>query len=106
MNDETTIQAEANIPLEETTLSGTGTGLEAERPSETMSAPFDPDKIDVVTVPRTIDLLLTRLHEGELDLSPEFQRRSNLWSEKTKSALIESMLLRIPIPSLYVSEDQ
>ena len=95
-----------NVSLEETTSEGTGSGLEAELLSQTISAPFDPDKIDVVTVARTIDLLLTRLHEGELDLSPDFQRRSNLWSEATKSALIESMLLRIPIPSLYVSEDQ
>lgn len=93
------------VPLEETTPSGQGTGLEAEPPPETISAPFDPENIDVVTVARTIDLLLTRLKEGELDLSPDFQRRSNLWNENTKSALIESILLRIPIPSLYVSED-
>jgi Protein of unknown function DUF262 len=106
MNNEPKIQPDTDVSLEETTSEGTGSGLEAERLSETISAPFDPDKIDVVTVPRTIDLLLTRLQEGELDLSPDFQRRSNLWSEATKSALIESMLLRIPIPSLYVSEDQ
>ena len=43
---------------------------------------------------------------GELDLSPDFQRRGNLWNEQQKSNLIESLLLRIPIPSLYVSEDK
>jgi hypothetical protein len=64
------------------------------------------DKIDVITQARTIDLLLTRLKEGELDLSPDFQRRSNLWNVNRKSSLIESILLRIPIPSLYVSEDK
>jgi hypothetical protein len=108
MNDEPKTPPDdiKDVSLEETTSEGTGSGLEAEPLSQTISAPFDPDKIDVVTVARTIDLLLTRLHEGELDLSPDFQRRSNLWSEATKSALIESMLLRIPIPSLYVSEDQ
>jgi hypothetical protein len=99
-------QSTEDLPLEETTLSGMGTGLEVERPAEAISVPFDPEKIDVVTVARTIDLLLIRLKEGELDLSPDFQRRSNLWNDKTKSALIESVLLRIPIPSLYVSEDQ
>ena len=106
MNDEPKKQPEMLAPLEETSLDGTGTGLEAEKPPETITAPFEPEKIDVITVPRTIALLLTRLEEGELDLSPDFQRRSNLWNEVTKSALIESMLLRIPIPSLYVSEDQ
>jgi hypothetical protein len=68
-------------------------------------APFDPAVIDVITQARTVDLLLTRLKEGELDLSPDFQRRSNLWNPARKSSLLESMLLRIPIPSLYVSED-
>ena len=69
-------------------------------------SPFDPSKIDVITQARTVDLLLTRLREGELDLSPDFQRRANIWDEARKSSLIESMLLRIPIPSLYVSEDK
>ncbi len=97
---------EENISAEELTSEGIGNGLEAERSELAISPPFDPAKIDVITVARTIDLLVTRLEEGELDLSPDFQRRSNLWSDATKSGLIESILLRIPIPSLYVSEDE
>lgn len=98
---------DAEMPLEETDSSGGGTGLEVEQrgPGDFISAPFDPAKIDVFTQSRTIDLLLTRLREGEMDLSPDFQRRANLWNEGRKSGLIESLLLRIPIPSLYVSED-
>jgi hypothetical protein len=92
--------------LEEVTLDGVGSGLEAEQPDVTISVPFDPEKIDVITQAKTIDLLLTRLREGELNLSPEFQRRANLWTATNKSSLIESLLLRIPIPSLYVSEDK
>ncbi len=92
--------------LEELTSLGERSGLEAEKLDlDGSKKPFDPEKIDVVTQARTIDLLLTRLREGELDLSPDFQRRSNLWDKSRKSSLIESMLLRIPIPSLYVSED-
>lgn len=93
---------------EEITSEGLGSGLEAERPeldSEDLGAPFDPAKIDVITQTRTVALLLTRLKEGELDLAPDFQRRANLWTLSRKSSLIESMLLRIPIPSLYVAED-
>jgi hypothetical protein len=95
--------------LEELTSDGEGSGLEAEKAEKeegVIRAPFDPEKIDVITQSRTVDLLLTRLREGELDLSPEFQRRANVWDEERKSSLIESMLLRIPIPSLYVSEDK
>lgn len=99
---------DGEFPLEEVGSDGAGTGLEVERlelGDGVIEAPFDPAKIDVITQARTVDLLLTRLKEGEMDLSPEFQRRGNLWTDQRKSGLIESMLLRIPIPSLYVSED-
>lgn len=95
--------------LEELTSNGTGSGLESEIITEDevdINVPFDPKKIDVVTQMRTVDLLMSRLEHGELDLSPNFQRRANLWRDSQKSGLIESMLLRIPIPSLYVSEDK
>jgi hypothetical protein len=98
-----------DAPLEEISSDGVGSGLEAERSSGedvNIKTPFDPREIDVITQGRTVALLLTRLKERELDLSPDFQRRSNLWGEATKSSLIESLLLRIPIPSLYVAEDK
>jgi Protein of unknown function DUF262 len=94
--------------LEEIGSDGMAAGLEAEALSDErgeIKAPFDPAQIDVATQMRTIDLLLTRLREGEMNLSPDFQRRANLWTIERKSSLIESVLLRIPIPSLYVSED-
>lgn len=103
------MQSQEELVLEEVGSDGIGTGLEVEplAPADgSIKAPFDPAQIDVITQARTIDLLLTRLEEGEMDLSPEFQRRGNLWTEKRKSSLIESILLRIPIPSLYVSEDK
>ncbi|WP_018079266.1 DUF262 domain-containing protein [Thiobacillus denitrificans] len=95
-------------PLEELTSDSTGSGLEAEPADDAgeIRAPFDPKLIDVITHQRTVDLLMARLGYGEMDLSPDFQRRANLWSDARKSGLIESMLLRIPIPSLYVSEDK
>jgi hypothetical protein len=106
---DSSISNEESSSLEELTSSGEGAGLEAERPDPQeglIRTPFDPSEIDVITQARTVDLLLTRLTEGELDLSPDFQRRANIWDEKRKTSLIESMLLRIPIPSLYVSENK
>jgi Protein of unknown function DUF262 len=39
--------------------------------------------------------------EGDLDIHPEFQRFYR-WSEEQRSRLIESLLLGIPIPSIFV----
>ena len=101
----TVTDEDKDVSLEEIASDGHGSGLEAERTDESdIRKPFDPELIDVITQGQTVSLLLTRLKEEELDLSPDFQRRSNLWNNEAKSALIESMLLRIPIPSLYMSE--
>lgn len=91
--------------LEELTSTGEGSGLEAERVETTIHTPFDPDEIDVITQPYTVDLLLSRLEDDALNLSPDFQRRANLWNDTRQSQLIESLLLKIPLPSLYVAED-
>lgn len=42
--------------------------------------------------------------EGKITLRPEYQRRIR-WNEEKKSALIESMLLNIPIPPIYLYEN-
>jgi hypothetical protein len=96
---------DGNGALEELTSTGEGAGLEVEPLEPTIHTPFDPDQIDVVTQPYTIDLLLSRLEDDALNLSPDFQRRANLWTDTVQSQLIESILLKIPLPSLYVSED-
>ena len=66
--------------------------------------PFDPAEIDVVTRNTTIGLLISRLRRGVLDLTPDFQRRAGIWTEVAQSRLIESLLLRIPLPTLYAAE--
>lgn len=71
-----------------------------------LTEPFDPKDIQIGVVRITIDMLLKRLKNGELNLTPDFQRQANLWSTKNKSRLIESILLRIPLPSFYFSEDE
>jgi len=53
----------------------------------------------------TISTLEDRLDNNELDLTPDFQRQANVWDNKRKSRLIESVLLKIPLPSFYFSED-
>src|SRR5260370_27489907 len=63
--------------------------------------PFDPAKIDVDLRTLTLDLVLRRMRHGEIDLSPAFQR-NEVWTKQARSRLIESILVRIPLPAFYV----
>lgn len=95
--------------ISEETVEGVRTGLEAEGvdpngPLE-IDKPFDPDKIKVSRETKTISLLMTRIDHKEMDLAPEFQRRARIWDAGRKSRLIESILLRIPLPVFYVASD-
>lgn len=69
---------------------------------ESIVQPFDPAKIRVETKTMSIDLLLQRIKHDELDLAPDFQRQADLWKPRIKSRLIESMLIRIPLPAFYM----
>lgn len=53
--------------------------------------------------PMSIGELMSVYKDGELDIHPEFQRFFR-WSVVQKSKLIESILLGIPIPSIFVSQ--
>ncbi|MGB3402080.1 MAG: DUF262 domain-containing protein [Microcoleaceae cyanobacterium] len=71
--------------------------------------PFDPTKIRVNTRPATIDSVIKRIKYNEINLAPDFQRYANIWDHKAQSLLIESILIRIPLPAFYMdatNEDQ
>ena len=51
----------------------------------------------------SIGELINLYQDGELDVHPEFQRFFR-WTIEQKSRLIESILLGIPIPSIFVSQ--
>ncbi|MFE0641522.1 DUF262 domain-containing protein [Streptomyces sp. NPDC058877] len=74
------------------------------RDADGISAPFRPESISIRTETTTVDLLLSRLREGMLDLAPDFQRRSGIWSDRAQSRLIESLLLRIPISNFHMAQ--
>ena len=69
---------------------------------ETDKLIYDPDKINIFTKEPTIEQLLRRINEEALDLAPDFQRHANIWKEGAKSRLIESILIRIPLPAFYI----
>lgn len=95
-----------DIPVE-LDLTGRSTGVEADigEAEPLIDEPFDPAEIDVITRTMTVDLLLSRLRRRVLDLQPEFQRLAGIWSEDKQSKLIESLLLRIPLPTMYAAEE-
>lgn len=45
--------------------------------------------------------LLERLEYDEINLQPDFQRKSGLWDLEKQSRLIESLMLKIPLPAFY-----
>jgi hypothetical protein len=49
--------------------------------------------------------ILRREGRGDLVLAPDFQRE-NVWDKKHKSELVESILMGIPIPLIYLFEDE
>lgn len=100
----------AKSVTEEINSFGDSAGIELERTTENeeifIGEPFNPDDIDITTRTMTVDLLLSRIEGGAIDLAPDFQRRAGIWNEERQSRLIESLLLRIPLPTLYAAEDK
>jgi hypothetical protein len=99
---------DAQSPPVELDALGNDAGVEAEvlKDEDQILEPFDPRLIDVTTETRTLDSLMKRLEIRQIDLDPDFQRSRGIWGAGKKSLLIESLLLRIPLPTFYVAEVQ
>lgn len=80
------------------------TGFEPEDTSgePEIEEPFDPSLIRVESRSLTISLLLTRIRQGEINLQPDFQRKAGIWTPAAQSRLIESLLIKIPLPAFYM----
>lgn len=67
--------------------------------------PYNPESIRVE--PKTFSLrqIFDMIEGGDINLSPDFQRNL-VWDDFRKSRLIESILLRIPLPVFYFSQDE
>lgn len=67
--------------------------------------PYDPTLIRVEPKMFSLRNILDMIDEEELDLAPDFQRLT-VWRPSQKSRLIESILLRIPLPAFYFASDK
>jgi hypothetical protein len=61
-------------------------------------------KLVVQTADLPLGTLADMVHSNGIDLQPGFQRRER-WSSEKQSALIESFLLNVPVPPVYLSEE-
>lgn len=72
---------------------------------ESEETPFDAEKIRIEQRMLSLKYVKELIDDGSLNLNPDFQRNV-VWKEvKRKSLLIESLMLRIPIPAFYFYED-
>lgn len=60
-------------------------------------------KISTESYPMSIGEIISMYKEGDLEIHPEFQRFFR-WNDSQKTKLIESLLLNIPIPPIFVSQ--
>lgn len=63
-----------------------------------------PKEVDIREEPLTVFQWMRKLNRGDLIIDPEFQRNL-VWKPEQKSLFIESILLNIPLPPLYVNQN-
>jgi hypothetical protein len=93
---------------EHETPSGAGSGIEREVVAGAAGAGgarLDPERIEIQTRGLSVEQLLSRIRAGTIDLLPEVRRERDGWSDLRQSRLVESLLLKIPLPPIYAVED-
>ena len=103
--------AEQRFELEKEKLESTASGIEPTTENDTFISkqeirPYNPDLIRVDTKQFTVHQISKLIQDGDIDFSPDFQRHF-VWKEiEKKSRLIESIMLRIPLPVFYFAQDE
>lgn len=70
---------------------------------ELMEKPFDPTLIKIETKTPSLDTLIKRIKNDSIQMNTSnyFQRREDLWNKTQQSRLIESILIRFPLPAFF-----
>lgn len=77
-------------------------GLGYDQPGSWGDYPID--TLLIRNEPRTVHDVLRRIEQGRFVMDPDFQREF-IWDEDKQSKLIESVMMRIPLPVFYLAED-
>ena len=72
---------------------------------DTIQIPKELRKIRTQAYDKSVEDTVRMIEKGRIFLQPDFQRYSQVWDYKTASQLIESVLLNVPIPPIYVAEE-
>src|SRR5208282_6106149 len=76
-----------------------------DQPDEGGWGDYPIDTVLIRTETRTIFDVIRRIAGGSFVMDPDFQR-DFIWPEDKQSKLIESVLMRIPLPVFYLAEDE
>lgn len=71
--------------------------------TETVLPGYGPDDIYVENKPFSLKQVVDLIDGGDIELTPDFQRNF-IWDRTRQSRLIESILLGLPLPSIYLSQ--
>ena len=92
------------LGLSEEWMSEQAQGFESEtKDDETPQPGYGPDDIFVENKPFSLKQLYDLIEDGDIEISPDFQRNF-IWDDTRQSRLIESILLGLPLPSIYLSQ--
>lgn len=76
--------------------------IDEDYPAESIDpTDFYPANVNISQTNLSVSNAVERLKNEEFLLKPDFQREGNLWSPEKQSRLIESLMLRIPLPAFY-----
>jgi len=80
--------------------------LEEEREPISEISEVEPEQRRILTQPSdpTVENLWGRYKDGDLILQPEFQRY-HVWDQSKSSRLVESIVLEVPLPIIYLAEE-
>ncbi|NOU99496.1 DUF262 domain-containing protein [Paenibacillus planticolens] len=78
--------------------------LEVEDEDSINDIPTEQRKLRVQAYDKSVSDLVRMVRDRDIILNPEYQR-NYVWDNKKASLLIESILLNIPIPVIYASEE-
>lgn len=94
-------QREIQIEINRDIDSENDVEIESENDNQIIENPFNPNEVDIRTRTMSLDLLIKRLRTDAIDMNTSFQRKANLWDITKQSRLIESILVRFPLPAFY-----
>jgi hypothetical protein len=82
-------------------------GFESDEPSDVTRDRWLRAQRDLITTTLDYNLqtIASLIGDGRIDLRPVFQRRER-WDRKRQSRLIESFLMNVPLPPVFLNEDE